>query len=219
MRTNNISRIITTALLAAGLLLSGLTASAASIFLIPSAQIVGDNAMFSVDIIASGLPTGTSGGALDFSWNAADMTLDSVYVSTTDPADSGGGAALGNWDPVSSLFSGPGTIGIGSLAGLFVGSLSGLEGNQQIGRLNFTLGTGVSNSAISVAAAAMGGTWSAWDGVNDPYNFTNDYAGTIINPSSVVPLPAAFWLFGSGMLGLVGVARHRSRTAPGYRRV
>lgn len=30
---------------------------------------------------------------------------------------------------------------------------------------------------------------------------------------TVVPIPAAVWLFGSGLLGLVGVARHRRRKA------
>lgn len=33
--------------------------------------------------------------------------------------------------------------------------------------------------------------------------------GTIHTQSSVVPVPAAVWLFGSGLLGLVGVARRR----------
>lgn len=30
-----------------------------------------------------------------------------------------------------------------------------------------------------------------------------------VEPVSQVPIPAALWLFGSGLLGLVGVARHR----------
>ncbi|MGB5717515.1 MAG: VPLPA-CTERM sorting domain-containing protein [Gammaproteobacteria bacterium] len=28
--------------------------------------------------------------------------------------------------------------------------------------------------------------------------------------AAVVPLPAAVWLFGSGLLGLIGIARRRS---------
>jgi hypothetical protein len=218
MRTNNISRITTTAFLAVGLLVGGIAAKAATISLVPIAQNVADNASFEVLVLASGLPTGTSGGALDLSWNATDMTLDSVYLATTDGADSGGGQFFGSWDPVSSLLSGPGTIGIGSLSGLFVGSLGGVQDFQAIAQLNFTLGTGVSNSVISVAQAAVGGTWSAWDGVNPPYNFTNTYQSAVINPA-IVPLPAAFWLFGSGLLGLVGVARRRGRIAPEYSRV
>jgi hypothetical protein len=33
-------------------------------------------------------------------------------------------------------------------------------------------------------------------------------AGT---PSAVTPLPAAVWLFGSGLLGLTGIARRKSK--------
>lgn len=39
--------------------------------------------------------------------------------------------------------------------------------------------------------------------------FTPVFTGSI----SQVPIPAATWLFGSGLLGLVGVARRRSKTA------
>ena len=40
--------------------------------------------------------------------------------------------------------------------------------------------------------------------------FTSDKlrSGDVIN-SPVVPVPAAVWLFGSGLLGLVGIARRK----------
>lgn len=212
MRINNFTRLITAAVLGVCLMAGGFTASAALISLSPSSQPVADNTSFSVDILAFGLPEGTSGGALDVSWSAAAMTLDSVFLATTDPADNGGGLFPGNWDPISSFFSGPGTIGPGSLTSLFVGSFVGVEGDQPIARLNFTLGTGVTNATINVAEAAIGGTWSAWDGVNPPYDFTNDYEGAVVNPVSAIPVPAAIWLFGSGVVGLAGVARRRSRS-------
>jgi len=198
----NIHKSITTAVLAIGLLASGFTASAASISMSPSSQIVADNASFYVDILATDLPSGTAGGALDISWAASDMTLDSVYLATPDPSDNGNGAFPGNWDPVSSFFTGIDSTGPGSISGLYVGSWDGVSGNQAIARLNFTLGTGVSNSMINMDAAAIGGTWSSYD-IGD---FTNTYAGATINP---VPVPAALWLFGSGLVGLAGVARRR----------
>jgi len=36
-------------------------------------------------------------------------------------------------------------------------------------------------------------------------------AGTYLVRTSVVPVPAAAWLFGSGLLGLIGVARRKAR--------
>jgi hypothetical protein len=41
--------------------------------------------------------------------------------------------------------------------------------------------------------------WAVHDG--NPYQD--------VNPNAVVPLPAAVWLFGSGLLGLIGIARSR----------
>jgi len=202
----NISRSITTALLAVGLLVSGFATNAATIYMSPSSQIVADGASFFVDILATGLPADTAGGALDISWAAADMTLDSVYLATTDPADNGGGAFPGPWDPVDGGFgfSGIDSTGPGSISGLYVGTFDfGISGDQPIARLNFTLGTGVSNSMIIMSAAALGGTWSSFDSGD----FTNTYAGATINP---VPVPAALWLFGSGILGLAGMARRRA---------
>jgi len=201
----NISRSIATAILAVGLLVSGFTASAALVSMSPSEQVVADNASFYVDIVATGLPDGTVGGALDISWAAGDMTLDSVYMATTDPADSGGGLFPGPWDPISSFFTGTGTIGAGTLTATFVGSFASVSGDQPIARLNFILAAGVSNSVISVAEAAVGGTWSSWI----TGDFTNDYAGAIINPIKPIPVPAALWLFGSGFIGLAGIARRR----------
>ena len=161
---SNIYKSMTTAVLAIGLLVSGYTASAASIFMNPSSPVVADGASFTIDILATGLPAGTGGGALDISWSAADMTLDFVYLATTDPADSGGGLYPGPWDPVSSFFTGLIATGPGSISGLFVGSFAGVSGDQPIAQLHFTLGTGVSDSVITLAEAAVGGTWSSTAG-------------------------------------------------------
>ena len=203
---SNIYKSMTTAVLAIGLLASGYTASAALISMTPSPQIVPDGGSFSVDIMATDLPADTAGGALDISWVAADMTLDSIWLATIDAADNGGGSFLGPWDSTLGGLSGVDLTGPGSILGLYVGTFdSVISGDQPIARLNFTLSSGVSNSMISMDAAAQGGTWSSFT-VGD---FTNTYEGATINPVNPVPVPAALWLFGSGLIGLAGVARRR----------
>jgi hypothetical protein len=70
-----------------------------------------------------------------------------------------------------------------------------------------------------------GSTWSPWLydlslGSEDVWNFDFQANGTgsmdlimvdiaPVGPPQEIPIPAAVWLFGSGLLGLVGVARHK----------
>jgi hypothetical protein len=49
------------------------------------------------------------------------------------------------------------------------------------------------------------------DGTNKPYNLYAWAVHTGDVGASVVPVPAAAWLFGSGLLGLIGVSRKRRR--------
>ena len=48
------------------------------------------------------------------------------------------------------------------------------------------------------------------DAYDDGFNYVNaTWTGITITPTAV-PVPAAVWLFGSGLLGLVGVARRKA---------
>jgi hypothetical protein len=46
-------------------------------------------------------------------------------------------------------------------------------------------------------------------GINPDKDFNDMLVRADFRPASVVPLPAAIWLFGSGLVGLVGVVRHK----------
>ena len=48
------------------------------------------------------------------------------------------------------------------------------------------------------------------DAEDDSYNFVNATWTGITIDSTTVPVPAAVWLFGSGLLGLVGFARRKA---------
>ncbi|MDH5513939.1 MAG: VPLPA-CTERM sorting domain-containing protein [Gammaproteobacteria bacterium] len=59
------------------------------------------------------------------------------------------------------------------------------------------------------AAASDAGTWLvAWTNQN---GVQHDLSHLSIYAPTPVPVPAAVWLFGSGLLGLVGVARRKNR--------
>ena len=46
----------------------------------------------------------------------------------------------------------------------------------------------------------------------DPYGGTWDYSLTFnVEEVSSVPIPSAVWLFGSGLIGLIGLARRKTR--------
>jgi len=62
-------------------------------------------------------------------------------------------------------------------------------------------GSGTVNGGVPMATAPFPGQDPKWNG--------SVTAGTVTN--TVVPVPAAVWLFGSGLLGLVGIARRKKK--------
>lgn len=61
-----------------------------------------------------------------------------------------------------------------------------------------------SMNAVLVSAGNVGKAWGGFDGTPYTEVFSVKFA-----PVSAVPVPAAVWLFGSGLLGLAGVARRK----------
>jgi len=55
------------------------------------------------------------------------------------------------------------------------------------------------------------GEFAQWDGEVDDWGAWAQFRADTINVSTV-PVPAALWLFGSGLLGLIGVARLKKTT-------
>jgi len=92
--------------------------------------------------------------------------------------------------------------------GQSVGTSSGTFG---LATLSFNVVGGDGKyTSISFADSAFGG-FVAPGGVPVSVNYVAGQVGVNI-PLTPVPVPAAFWLFGSGLLGLVGMAR-RKKTA------
>jgi hypothetical protein len=69
---------------------------------------------------------------------------------------------------------------------------------------------GATNELDSLLFAPFGDIYDGLAGV--PGNPVDTAVVSAAPPGSPVPLPAAFWLFGSGLIGLVGVARRRKQS-------
>ena len=87
-----------------------------------------------------------------------------------------------------------------------------LSGNFDITTLIFTAASPPGVTDISFVASQP-----AWVDENDVVlasALQPNYVGasiTITTPEGIVPVPAAVWLFGSGLVGLIGVARRKVR--------
>ncbi len=95
--------------------------------------------------------------------------------------------------------------------------ISGGQGGQYTDGGVWHVNDGQGYSINVLVLAAIGGLDGGSAFINDPLTFQLPSGVTFTSASgstyvSAVPLPAAAWLFGSGLLGLVGVAR-RKKTA------
>ena len=188
------STIISQTVLATGLLLGSAVASASTVGARPVTQDVFQGETVFVGIVAEDL-VNTAGGSMDVSWDPTVLTMSDVLTDVV--------INTAVWDdPDTSNFSDRGVLSSGLLSGLRVGTFTLVTGAAPVATLTFTA-IGVGSSLVTVGdGAGLGGGWSP---PIDTYN-----AGTV--NVNAVPVPAAVWLFGSGLLGLVGIAR-RKKTA------
>jgi hypothetical protein len=135
------------------------------------------------------------------SWNANASAVLSYYLSPS-VTNTGSSSAIGNETQTGSYVTtmDKTTPGNGVMGGLIPGATAdaNLAALLTIGYVDQTLYyySGLTGSPTSVALATIQ---------------TNAAGTTVINPSvSSVPLPAAVYLFGSSLLGLVGLRRKMS---------
>jgi hypothetical protein len=137
-----------------------------------------------VDIVGIDFIDPLAGGTFDLGFDSAHLQINSVTINTTTYEflpDGGGLLSPGVW----------GTVGFDTFGVAPTGDIT-------IALLNLTvLSAGTSNVIIQSSA------------------FFDDVA-TQLDPTLTplvvgsVPVPAAVWLFGSGLLGLIGVARRKT---------
>lgn len=155
---------------------------------------------FSVEVIKSAFSVspGANFGMQAFAFNydtALDPNIGSGNIVNIDPStwgitqDQNAGGGFGRFE---FQLSGTGS----SRTELLSFSITGVTGDTVN---SYAMGSSLNPPAVEFFAAHIAG-----------FDLTNGVTSAQFAGSTPVPLPAAVWLFGAGLLGLVGVARRRS---------
>jgi hypothetical protein len=168
-------------------------------------------AYFAINTTGSGL------SAKDLLWiGATNSTLSNVGAS----------GAVNTFRTVESLYNT--TSGAGSIASVNRGDAnsyftrmigSGTNPGADAGLFNATYApfteaslSNLANSAIQMNMFAFANVRVAGTGVlQDGFTITTDTTGHTVINASQVPIPAAAWLLGSGLMGLVGIRRKANK--------
>mgnify|MGYP003572662002 FL=1 len=196
----NIKRLV-----GASALLFAITATSANATSVtasgPSAVDIGQQIV--IELQGDFVGVGMNGGGLDFTWDDALVSLDSVTLDVpNDPALSCGGASTNANCPADT--STTTRVAWGTFGSPPVIVSSSDPAGIVMATLTFTALAG-GNAAFSMADAGLGWLNEAFSPVATP-----DFLNTSVTINAgVVPVPAAVWLFGSGLIGLVGMARRK----------
>lgn len=170
---------------------------------------------YSLDFTTTGVEGSAFGGVI--AGNAYQGSLSVNMHALQDLADEGGGyedviVPLTTYDfnTDSDIFNLSYSVNIGDYdfteqsAGSFYSEFT-VDDPADVGGITaFSMEIGDSSfNDLDLSYGLSGGTWSATDG-----NASNVVSGTFT--VSAVPVPAAVWMFGSGLIGLIGVKRKKA---------
>ena len=189
---------------------------------------------------AIALSLGVSASAQAAQISITAMDFGGIYAATGTLNDAGTGvmnsvdpffyqpwtATQKNWfDTHSSTLTWSGTTADGAfgdftytfhLAGnqVAAGTFFDWSGNNGIPVLTiFDCNTGGGANANTCTGTSLPMATAPFPGQQPGFNGTTDTDFPVSGGTSVIPVPAAVWLFGSGLIGLVGVARRRRNKA------
>jgi hypothetical protein len=168
-------------------LVCAVSAHSAEISIDPISSDVLLGSSFTVDVIGTNFPV-TEGGGFSLGFDASILQITSVSIDTAV------------WDFIANTGTLDNTAG--TLTDVLVSSFAGASGNFSVATISFTaIGLGASGLALTESLA------NPWASGGDLINPAHDQSATVtVNPSPV-PVPAAFLLFGSALLGLISVKR------------
>ncbi len=156
-----------------------------------------------------------------------DDVADLTWLADADYAKTSGYVPFGvmNWAEANAWAAGLTVGGVGGWRLANSDACSGNCTNSEMGNLFYNVlgNTAGALTDIGPFSNVQGLYWlatedpgvGAWffnmnNGFQSSYIETYDFSAWPVQLGDVVPVPAAVWLFGSGLLGLIGVARRKS---------
>ena len=171
------------------MLLSG-HLSAATITWSPLTTYPSVDDIFSVDVVGTGFVSNVDGGGVNISFDQTVVNVLSVTINEVVWDFGGAGISTGLIDNIN-----------GTLNGIMVNTFANVTGDFVVASIQMqAIGTGTSSLLLTENAL---NPWASGGSAINP---------TYVGGAIVVPVPAAVWLFGSGLLGLFGVAKRKTRT-------
>lgn len=190
------NKTIKQALIGAAAMLAMTGANAETISLIPTAPTVNAGATIDLTVQGTEFFNDVSSGSINVTWNPASFQLNSTLADITSSAATNG----------FTIDFGVSSVSAGAISATY-GAFATVPG-PTFDFISFQL-IALSSGIVDIGVGSFG-DWQdgAGTGITNP-----TYVDATITVVNEVPLPAAAWLFGSGLLGLVGIARRRSAQA------
>jgi hypothetical protein len=184
-------------------------ANAATVSLTPASNNVSLGDTFTLTVGGTEFAGLATGGSVNLNWDANFLSVDPTTISlATGFAADGISPGTLFWNTIGTPTFGPGALDITATledSNIFGSPFPAVGPSFDFLSLSFTvIGAPVVPSDVLISQGS-GGFWQD-DAGNDIIGVTYGSATVTVN---AVPVPAAVWLFGSGLLGLVGVARRR----------
>jgi hypothetical protein len=157
---------------------------------------------FTWTIAAAGTPTNGSGDQIVFTSNNTNI------ATKYGPVDTGINNAINFATVIQTDLQGNGTGSscvVSASDGYCTGSISATQWKQGFGSSSSIVSTAGLNGSLALYSVTSGPTTV----VNTGETITLTSTGFTVTGASATPLPAAAWLLGSGLLGLIGVGRRR----------
>lgn len=194
---------LTSGLLGIVAILIASQANAATVRIDPASILVANGSSFQLTVAGADFPE-TIGGGFLLGWDTAILGVDTTAAAITGMETDLFGIG---WDFSSvTVTTDPATPGKEYLS-VLLGTSGAFTGAFDILTLDFTaLQPGITTASLSLAPL-NGSDWLSSDFITA---IPVTYEGADITVGAV-PVPAAVWLFGSGLIGLVGIARRRTQ--------